>query len=278
MISRDRASVFHLSPSSPRSHGIARGNPDLLAPDDVFDPQTGTVLHDPFCNPPAGLGADLHHGFSQNNARSRLKNATRSRGELTPPALEHMKSMAMPQQCSLVPGHAQSLVQKISLTFPGFPFTTAFAPFTAGALQAPTGGMRGAGYPPPPPPPPPPGTQHLKPAGPGQRPVRVLVLHWFVHLQVPPELHEDLVQHLMSLGRPGHALLMYLPPFAEQSAVGMQTPGALPAPVQRPLRVARSTRVLASMVPTRRSVLRRKAVCMIATEVMIISVSIVLFP
>lgn len=89
---------------------------------------------------------------------------------LTPPAEEHIMSVAIPQQWSLEPGHAQSRMQPISRTLLGFPATIAFAPSTAILLHAPTLGKCGAGKPP--------GlldgTQHLKSAGPGHSPVTVL--------------------------------------------------------------------------------------------------------
>ena len=93
--------------------------------------------------------------------------------------------------------------------------------------------------------PPPPGTQHLKLAGPGHRPVRVLVLHEDVKRQLPPLPHEVLVQHLMSSGVPGQAFEMYLPPAEVHFAVAMQTPGAPPEPVHAPLTADRSMRVWA---------------------------------
>ncbi|KAL9004500.1 MAG: hypothetical protein Q9188_002679 [Gyalolechia gomerana] len=60
--------------------------------------------------------------------------------------------------------------------------------------------------------------------------------------QLPPLPQEVLVQHLISAGRPGQAFWIWVPPLEVQSAVGMQTPGAPPAPVQGPLATARSTR------------------------------------
>jgi len=55
----------------------------------------------------------------------------------------------------------------------------------------------------------PPGRQHLKSAGPGQRPDTVFPLeHCETHWQLPPEEQEGLVQHLMSLGVPGQAPVM----------------------------------------------------------------------
>lgn len=148
-----------------------------------------------------------------------------------------MKSIAFPQQWSLVPGHVQSLVQKISRILPGCASTVFCAPLTATALHAPTGGMRGGGKPPLVP-----GTQHLKSVGPGHKPVRVLPLHEEAKRQLPPLPQEVLVQHLISAGRPGQAFWIWVPSLEVQSAVGMQTPGAPPAPVQGPLATARSTR------------------------------------
>lgn len=111
-----------------------------------------------------------------------------------------MKSMASPQQCSLVPGQAQSRVQKISRTLPGNPLTVFCAPFTAAALHAPTAGIRGAGKPPDGEVP---GRQHLNSVGPGHNPARVLPeAHVSEKRQFPPLPHEALVQHRISAGRP----------------------------------------------------------------------------
>lgn len=47
------------------------------------------------------------------------------------------------------------------------------------------------------------GVQHLKLEGPGQSPDCVVPLHWEVHLQLPPEAHLGLTQHLMLAAVPG---------------------------------------------------------------------------
>lgn len=62
-----------------------------------------------------------------------------------------------------------------------------------------------------------------------------------VKRQLPPLPHEVLEQHFMSVGRPGQALEMYFPPALVQLEVEMQVPGAPPAPVQGPFRVAACT-------------------------------------
>jgi hypothetical protein len=77
-------------------------------------------------------------------------------------------------------------------------------------------------------------SQHLKPAGPGQRFDTVVPEHWLVQRQFPPLPHDVFVQHLMLSGVPGQAPVMYVPPLEEQDPVSMQTPGAPPLPVHGP--------------------------------------------
>ena len=59
MIRGDGSSVLHLAPVGPRSRGIDRGIPDLLAPDDVFELEAVSILHHVFCNCFARIGSDL---------------------------------------------------------------------------------------------------------------------------------------------------------------------------------------------------------------------------
>lgn len=59
VVSSDRTSVLHSSPSGPWPDGITRWAPDLLAPDDVLEVETRTVVHDPFGDTTALLGAYL---------------------------------------------------------------------------------------------------------------------------------------------------------------------------------------------------------------------------
>ena len=59
MISRDGTSVLHSSPSGPWANSITRWAPDLLAPDDVLEVESPTVVHDPLGDTTAGLGAYL---------------------------------------------------------------------------------------------------------------------------------------------------------------------------------------------------------------------------
>lgn len=90
----------------------------------------------------------------------------------------------------------------------------------------------------PPPPPPLAGTQHLKLAGPGHCPDRVLPEHEDVQRQSPLLPHEDLVQHFTSAGSFGQKPAVDVPPPPLQSAVLRQTPEA-PFTEQGPLRAAR---------------------------------------
>ena len=66
-------------------------------------------------------------------------------GKLTPATDVHIMSVARPQQCSLLLGHGQSRMQKISLTFPGWAATIFLAPSTAVFLHLPTAGIFGGG-------------------------------------------------------------------------------------------------------------------------------------
>lgn len=51
MISRDRASVLHISPVFPGGRSLAvAGVPDLLTPNDVHDAEALMVIHDPLSN------------------------------------------------------------------------------------------------------------------------------------------------------------------------------------------------------------------------------------
>lgn len=81
--------------------------------------------------------------------------------------------------------------------------------------------------------------QHLKFVGPGHWLDNVSPSHCDVQRQLPPLPHAALVQHLISFGVPGQALLMYFPPADEHFAVGMHTPGALPWPEQGPFKTDR---------------------------------------
>lgn len=111
------------------------------------------------------------------------------------------------------------------------------ASFTAFALQGPTSGKAGGGNPVPEGAS---GTQHLKLAGPGHWFDTVLPLHDDVQRQFPFAEHWVLVQHLISLGVPGQALEMNVPPEEEHLDVATQTPGAFSLPVQGPFKTARS--------------------------------------
>ncbi|KAI9780284.1 MAG: hypothetical protein M1816_003126 [Peltula sp. TS41687] len=224
MVLRDRSSIFHLSPPGPGLDRVQGGIPDLLTPDDVFEVEVSAMIHDPFGDGTTGFG--------------RIK--WKGKGEHTPPPLEHIMSVAIPQQCSLSLGQGQSRLHPISRTFPGKAATIFLAPSTARCLHAPTAGMVGFPLVVPL------GRQHLKLSGPGQRLEAMLpVLHEDVKRQLPPLPQEVLVQHRMLSGVPGQALTMEVPPPEEQLEVEMQTPGAPPAPVQGPLSDARGARELA---------------------------------
>jgi len=85
-----------------------------------------------------------------------------------------------------------------------------------------------------------PGRQHLKLAGPGQRPETVFPLaHVLAERQLPPSPHVGLVQHFTWPGSLGQNPVWDVPPEEEQDAVVMHTPG-VPFAVQGPLRAARA--------------------------------------
>lgn len=68
----------------------------------------------------------------------------------------------------------------------------------------------------------------------------MLPLHDHVQRQFPLPEHRVLLQHLISLGVPGQALEMNVPPEEEHLDVVTQTPGAFSLPVQGPFKIARS--------------------------------------
>jgi hypothetical protein len=142
-------------------------------------------------------------------------------GALTPPASEHIMSVAFPQQWSESPGHAQDLTHPISLTRPGNLATIFFAPSTATLLQDPTAGIFGALYPPNPVAV---DEQHLKELGPGHWLATVVPAQSLAKRQLPAVPHGDLVQHLTLAASAGHAPDMVFPPLAEHAAVVTQTP------------------------------------------------------
>lgn len=62
MIRSDGASILHCAPLRPRFDGVQRRIPDLLAPDDVFEAEGSTVVHDPFGDGFSGRGSHLFTG------------------------------------------------------------------------------------------------------------------------------------------------------------------------------------------------------------------------
>jgi hypothetical protein len=91
MIVGDRPSILHWSPLRPWHDRVSRRVPDLLSPDDIFESQRSTVVHDPFSDRFPNLGRHLQAVLANRG--------TMNRGETpTPPADEHMKSIAIPQQ------------------------------------------------------------------------------------------------------------------------------------------------------------------------------------
>ena len=84
------------------------------------------------------------------------------------------------------------------------------------------------------------GSQHLKVAGPGQRPVFEVPLQLDVKRQLPPEPHSGLIQHLTLSGSLGQKPERKEPSPAAQLDVVMQTPG-VPLIEQGPLTAARQS-------------------------------------
>jgi len=80
-----------------------------------------SLTRQPICSPSGSFGRETH----------------------TPPASEHIMSVALPQQWSEPLPQPQSRIHPISRTRPGRPATISFAPSTATCLHAPTDGYEG---------------------------------------------------------------------------------------------------------------------------------------
>ena len=88
------SSVLHTLPLRPRLDTIRPGIPDSLAPDDIFETESGTVTHYPFGN---GLSCGCPH-LRDDISSSHDQRMETERLILTPPADEHIISVASPQQ------------------------------------------------------------------------------------------------------------------------------------------------------------------------------------
>jgi hypothetical protein len=60
MICSDGPSVLHLPPLRPWLDRVLRGIPDLLTPDDVFESERSTIVHDPFSDGLSDSGPHLY--------------------------------------------------------------------------------------------------------------------------------------------------------------------------------------------------------------------------
>jgi len=115
MVLSQVAAIFHGSPVLPVLLSlIDRGSPDLLSPNDILEVESVAVPHAPLGDFFSRKGSRLCpisiQCFGLEYDRKRA---------LTPPASEHMKSVARPQQWSEDPGQEQSLLHPISLILPG---------------------------------------------------------------------------------------------------------------------------------------------------------------
>lgn len=95
MVRGDRASVFHGSPIRPFGNFVTN-LPDLLTPDNVFEVQHLLIFHHPLSNISTRFGPNLER--CQTLTETSFNGFCIITDELTPPADEHIISVAMPQQ------------------------------------------------------------------------------------------------------------------------------------------------------------------------------------
>ena len=94
VICRDRPSVLHQAPLRPGFDSILAHGPDSLSPDHIFEVEGGTIVHDPFSDGCSAFGSNLDNTVSFDTAPRKNE----KKRVLTPPAEEHIKSIANPQQ------------------------------------------------------------------------------------------------------------------------------------------------------------------------------------
>lgn len=147
MILRNLDTVLHASPTRPRPNTILRRVPDALAPDNVFEIQSRSIVHNPLCDLAARNSRSLTHRVSV------LVEVAHRLRKLTLPASEYMICICSVPTTMISTRRRRTITRpcaRLLLTLPSLANTIFSAPSTATCLHVPIPGIVGAAYPPKP--------------------------------------------------------------------------------------------------------------------------------